>query len=533
MDIVNIFVPGIMEPVIQLSRLELAAKSRLFYDVFSSLSLCDGCGGQMAVIIPGEDRLTVEAVFSQAAHFNKKTSIFQDQAGYSALMRRLEFQGSFSPQQRVASPHHQAGVHQDETVEVEEVEEVTNKNVEEVSDKSVEAEREEEEETPSKDTQPDQRSIDPLILTEIHPVKNTPTDNYRSEKKEKPNYKEKENRNLKRSSLNRRIASVERSKLKRKCAPPREYREEDELHLQQTKKKPKVKVWRGRYERYTEFTNLPLCVSENIKDIPGMGKNKNEDKNICGICSEYDIDNEDVWWIECDQCSQWFHQNCVLLEDNVMEKFYCYSCSEDKEEESRVQNSEAEPESGLLTKASKVRNIRRKYKGEVLFPDPSISHLQCQLCTTRPVIFRTRSSLYSHYSLFHYRDRLMPFISIESSSCTICDKTLTPKNQHFLYHVGVAHGMIEDFMPTDHHIKKTFISRRRSHQQIGNLTDTENEDLLPQSSPPKIIDVQGAAIETTGRRSEEEHLTSTTDYLEEVRIDYRSLLDDSEDEVET
>ena len=126
----------------------------------------------------------------------------------------------------------------------------------------------------------------------------------------------------------------------------------------------------------------------------------------------------------------------------------------------------------------------------------------------------------------------MPFISIESSSCTICDKTLTPKNQHFLYHVGVAHGMIEDFMPTDHHIKKTSISRRRSHQQIGNLTDTENEDLLPQSSL-KIIDVQGAAIETTGRRSEEEHLTSTTDYLEEVRIDYRSLLDDSEDEVET
>ena len=104
MDTVNIFVPGITEPVFKLSRLELAAKSRLFYDLFSSLNMCDGCVAELAVIIPGENRLTVEAVFSQAAHFNKKTSIFQDQAGYSALMRRLEFQGSYTPRQLASIP---------------------------------------------------------------------------------------------------------------------------------------------------------------------------------------------------------------------------------------------------------------------------------------------------------------------------------------------------------------------------------------------------------------------------------------------
>ena len=65
----------------------------------------------MAVIITDEERLTVEAVFSQVAHFNKKkgVSIIQDQHAYAALTERLEFVKCFYPlpkflKQRPASP---------------------------------------------------------------------------------------------------------------------------------------------------------------------------------------------------------------------------------------------------------------------------------------------------------------------------------------------------------------------------------------------------------------------------------------------
>ena len=111
MGTVNIFVTGVKEPVFRISMLELAARSRLFYDLFSSLDICEGCGGEMAVIITDEERLTVEAVFSQVAHFNKRkgVSIIQDQHAYAALTERLEFVKCFYPlpkflKQRPATP---------------------------------------------------------------------------------------------------------------------------------------------------------------------------------------------------------------------------------------------------------------------------------------------------------------------------------------------------------------------------------------------------------------------------------------------
>ena len=97
MDAVSIFVTGVKKPVIRISRLELAARSRFFYSLLRDT--CEGCSGDVAVIIEDEDWFTVEAVLSQVAVFNKRrgVSIIPDKTAYEKLMSRLEIQKCYIP----------------------------------------------------------------------------------------------------------------------------------------------------------------------------------------------------------------------------------------------------------------------------------------------------------------------------------------------------------------------------------------------------------------------------------------------------
>ena len=51
-------------------------------------------------------------------------------------------------------------------------------------------------------------------------------------------------------------------------------------------------------------------------------------KYYCGNCEAlYDDDNEDEYWIGCEKCDKWFHENCVgITPDNEPDKYYCASC---------------------------------------------------------------------------------------------------------------------------------------------------------------------------------------------------------------
>ena len=53
------------------------------------------------------------------------------------------------------------------------------------------------------------------------------------------------------------------------------------------------------------------------------------EKYYCGVCEAlYDDDNEDEYWIGCEECNGWFHGDCVgVTPDNEPEEYYCNSCN--------------------------------------------------------------------------------------------------------------------------------------------------------------------------------------------------------------
>ena len=61
---VNIYVEGSGDPVLELSKIELA-KSDLLRKLLLSLNICDGCSQPLSIIIAGEEKQTVVSTFAQ------------------------------------------------------------------------------------------------------------------------------------------------------------------------------------------------------------------------------------------------------------------------------------------------------------------------------------------------------------------------------------------------------------------------------------------------------------------------------------
>ena len=70
MDI-NIYVEENGQPVLALSKIELASKSGLMYDILRSRADCD-CKEPVSVIVTSYDERTVTAALSRFVHFKKK-----------------------------------------------------------------------------------------------------------------------------------------------------------------------------------------------------------------------------------------------------------------------------------------------------------------------------------------------------------------------------------------------------------------------------------------------------------------------------
>ena len=51
-------------------------------------------------------------------------------------------------------------------------------------------------------------------------------------------------------------------------------------------------------------------------------------KYYCGYCEAlHDDDNEDEYWIGCEECDVWLHGDCVgITPDNEPHKYYCAIC---------------------------------------------------------------------------------------------------------------------------------------------------------------------------------------------------------------
>ena len=74
---VYIYVENKEQPVLALTKIELASKSGLMFDILRSRADCD-CKEPVSVIVTSYDARTVTAALSRFVHFKKK--------GYSSIM---------------------------------------------------------------------------------------------------------------------------------------------------------------------------------------------------------------------------------------------------------------------------------------------------------------------------------------------------------------------------------------------------------------------------------------------------------------
>ena len=85
-DDVHIYVSDSSDPVVTITSLELASKSELLHDIFSSLHICDGCPQPMSIILPDpdDDRESVISALRLVSHFKKsRLSIIKGMAKYA------------------------------------------------------------------------------------------------------------------------------------------------------------------------------------------------------------------------------------------------------------------------------------------------------------------------------------------------------------------------------------------------------------------------------------------------------------------
>ena len=68
---VNIYVENKEQPVLALTKIELASKSGLMFDILRSRADCD-CKEPVSVIVTSYDARTVTAALSRFVHFKKK-----------------------------------------------------------------------------------------------------------------------------------------------------------------------------------------------------------------------------------------------------------------------------------------------------------------------------------------------------------------------------------------------------------------------------------------------------------------------------
>merc|ERR1711884_438617 len=180
-------------------------------------------------------------------------------------------------------------------------------------------------------------------------------------------------------------------------------------------------------------------------------------------------------------CPQWFHQDCVGLEEarkkeikNI--KFICYMCS-----------GPEEPCVIVKTNETKIRKTSGTFK--------------CHQCKMG---FHTRSLLYQHYSMVHYKSKLRSLLGSNKSKCPYCSKSFK-SSVHLLAHIGGKHEKIEAFLPEEYHLSK--VRRRRdtktSDTTFWNAFQSQNEAKVQNLNNETVSAFQESSIEKDYKGSQE------------------------------
>ena len=79
------------------------------------------------------------------------------------------------------------------------------------------------------------------------------------------------------------------------------------------------------------------------------------------------------------------------------------------------------------------------------------SGLTCHICKKSG--FRNRSILYAHYSLTHFRKKLLAKLN-GSKRCPVCQKSHHLKMKFNIMHLGASHSFVDKYLPSQYQVKK-------------------------------------------------------------------------------
>ena len=81
---------------------------------------------------------------------------------------------------------------------------------------------------------------------------------------------------------------------------------------------------------------------------------------------------------------------------------------------------------------------------------------ECHICNSQQV---SRTNLYSHYALGHFREEMKGAVGESGKDCHHCGKTFSTQDQ-LICHMGSTHNKVEDYLPQNYHIPKSKRGRK-------------------------------------------------------------------------
>ena len=115
--------------------------------------------------------------------------------------------------------------------------------------------------------------------------------------------------------------------------------------------------------------------------------------------------------------------------------------------------------------------------------------LSCKMCQD-PETYDTRSKLYYHYSLHHYRDQLLNVVSVgkDVATCLNCKKEFNHINKAII-HAGTVHGLTDTFLPIQYRVPESSNKKKLvSEIEISGAESTVEVKIDVEKEKEKTVD---------------------------------------------
>ena len=151
----------------------------------------------------------------------------------------------------------------------------------------------------------------------------------------------------------------------------------------------------------------------------------------------------------------------------------------------------------------KYKSKRRSRKNSVNSCLEESKMIPCHICGKK---FQSRSELYNHYSITHYKEELRSLVDRENLQCQFCGFQRN-KIDVLTVHIGSVHDKVEDFLPAEFHLPRSR-SRPVKYSKISSTSHPESPVELNQTRYEQTVE---ESRDTGTSVKVEEEIPSTMD----------------------